>query len=429
MPVDELPMYPTPQQAAYTVGNQSHGSSRKQSHSKQSNVVYRPAPQLKPVPSPYSHLQPHNTQPYQGQPPVDYHNQYLAPSHHQHPPQPPPQQYAQYQPPPAQQYYQPQPVPVPVQPSYGSYDYSGSPRNVAHSQPQSHPQPQHHPPQSYQQAPPQHPSQQQPQQPPQQPQVPPQPSQPPQQQRYQSFGNAQPASLHQNPHKKPPPSLDPPNGARAGGSHSTPTSSKESLLLAGATPLKQPVSSKQKLENELKSVFNKVDVNHSGRISAKELSLALLNFDHTRFQDSTISLMIKLFSGSNGSSSGSLKSLTFEQFVSLWKYLSAYKKLFIAADSNKSGDISFGEFQKVLEQIGYKLNIDLVLHLFQKFSYKTRDESFDDSSVGKLKFDSFIELLVYLRKLTDIFKKYDKELSGVATINFLDFLFEVSNLS
>jgi Ca2+-binding EF-hand superfamily protein len=225
------------------------------------------------------------------------------------------------------------------------------------------------------------------------------------------------SAQHQNPHKKPPPS------------NSTPAGSKESLLMPNSTPPKQHVSSKQKLENELKSVFNKVDTNHSGKISSKELSLALLNFDHTRFQDSTISLMIKLFSGSNSSSSGSLKSLTFEQFVSLWKYLSAYKKLFIAADSNKSGDISFGEFQKVLEQIGYKLNIDLVLHLFQKFAQKASDDGYDDGSVGKLKFDAFIELLVYLRKLTDIFKKYDKDLSGVATINFLDFLFEVSNLS
>lgn len=136
--------------------------------------------------------------------------------------------------------------------------------------------------------------------------------------------------------------------------------------------------------------------------------------------------MIKLFSNSTGAQ----KSLNFEQFVSLWKYLSAYKKLFLAADSNKSGDISFGEFQNILEQIGYKLNIDLVLHLFQKFSHKNPDDAVDSiGAVGKLKFDSFIELLVYLRKLTDIFKKYDKDLSGVATINFLDFLLEISNIS
>lgn len=161
-------------------------------------------------------------------------------------------------------------------------------------------------------------------------------------------------------------------------------------------------------------------MNNSGRISKSELSNALLNFDHTRFQESTILLMINLFGSSNS------KHLNFDQFVSLWKYLSAYRKLFVQADSNNSGDISFGEFQKILEQIGYKLNIDLVLHLFQKFCYKDYETS---ESVGKLKFDRFIELLVYLRKLTDIFKKYDKDLSGVATINFSDFLLEMSNLN
>ncbi|GEQ67130.1 hypothetical protein JCM33374_g793 [Metschnikowia sp. JCM 33374] len=184
-------------------------------------------------------------------------------------------------------------------------------------------------------------------------------------------------------------------------------------------------SGKQRLEAELRSTFDRVDTNHSGKISAKELSAALVNFDNTGFQHSTVRLMIKLFSSpSSGGSSG----LNFDQFVSLWKYLTAYKKLFVAADVNKSGDISFGEFQRIIEQIGYKLNVDLVLHLFQKFANK---ESLDDGSVavGKLKFDAFIELLVYLRKLTDIFKQYDKQLTGVATIDYSDFLLEISNLT
>lgn len=140
--------------------------------------------------------------------------------------------------------------------------------------------------------------------------------------------------------------------------------------------------------------------------------------------------MIRLFSSSSDLSSGPLKSLNFDQFVQLWKYLSVYKKLFVLADTNRSGDVSFGEFQKVLTQIGYKLNVDLVLNLFQKFANKSSGVSYDSGiSVGKLKFDAFIELLVYLRKLTDVFKKYDTDLSGVATISFSDFLFEVSNLS
>lgn len=199
-------------------------------------------------------------------------------------------------------------------------------------------------------------------------------------------------------------------------------------------PAKKPVelkkASSKQLELELKAIFETVDSNRSGKISARELSSALTNFDNTRFQDSTIVLMIRLFSSSSDLSSGPLKSLNFDQFVQLWKYLSVYKKLFVLADTNRSGDISFGEFQKVLTQIGYKLNVDLVLNLFQKFANKSGGTSYDNGiSVGKLKFDAFIELLVYLRKLTDVFKKYDTDMSGVATISFSDFLFEVSNLS
>lgn len=192
--------------------------------------------------------------------------------------------------------------------------------------------------------------------------------------------------------------------------------SKESVSDAKA-------ESKQRLEAELRSTFERVDTNRSGRISVKELSSALVNFDNTGFQESTVQLMVKLFT-----SAGSPAGLNFEQFVSLWKYLTAYKKLFVAADTNKSGDISFGEFQRILEQIGYKLNVDVVLHLFLKFVNKD-NYHFTTSSVGKLKFDAFIELLVYIRKLTDIFKQYDKDLSGVATINYLDFLMEISNLT
>lgn len=184
-------------------------------------------------------------------------------------------------------------------------------------------------------------------------------------------------------------------------------------------------NSKQKLEQELRAVFTSVDVNRSGTISARELGLALTNFDNTKFHDSTIELMIKLFGPHGDVISGPLKLLNFDQFVALWKYLSAYKKLFVQADTDRLGDITFGEFQNILDQIGYKLNIDLVLNIFQKFSFKHRNGTV---AVGKLKFDMFIELLVYMRKLTDVFKKYDTDLKGVATISFSDFLFELNNL-
>lgn len=432
--MNDLPLYPTPRQAAYVVPPQSHhdrpghvnhhGSSsshRKKSAPSSQHVNYK------------SNMNPSTSHQSTSHQPVQ---QVHFPSNQPHPSQ------AYYQHP-GQSYSSP--TPGPSQSLSGYYQQQQQPNNLSaaptpqQSYYQSQPPPQP-PVQAPQHQPSYHrPSPAGPGAPTPQPQIQPQPSAPPAgppvqaqyMHHHHSPVSANPVPVgneylqapvqqryESNAIKKPPPQPTPPMASSIPmGPSSSRVRSKDSLNEANGSKS----SSKQKLENELRAVFDKVDYNNSGKISKTELSNALLNFDHTKFQDSTITLMINLFSSSSNS-----KHLNFDQFVSLWKYLSAYKKLFIQADTNNSGDISFGEFQKILEQIGYKLNIDLVLHLFQKFSYKSFDQ---DNSIGTLKFDKFIELLVYLRKLTDIFKKYDKDLSGVATINFSDFLFEVSNLN
>lgn len=138
---------------------------------------------------------------------------------------------------------------------------------------------------------------------------------------------------------------------------------------------------------DLRELFDRVDKNKSGRISARELGNALSNFDDSRFQTSTIALLIHLFG------SRKTRTINFEQFVELWEYLLTYRTLFVQADMNQSGDISFGEFLRILEQIEFHLDVDITLDLFLRFSHKT------NGGAGYLKFDCFIEVLEYLRKL------------------------------
>lgn len=138
---------------------------------------------------------------------------------------------------------------------------------------------------------------------------------------------------------------------------------------------------------DLRELFDSVDTNKSGKISARELGNALSNFDKTRFQNSTIGLLIHLFG------SRKTRTINFEQFVELWEYLLTYRKLFVQADMNMSGDISFGEFLRILEQIEFHLEIDITLDLFLRYSHKT------NGGAGSLKFDCFIEILELLRKL------------------------------
>ncbi|KAK6199469.1 uncharacterized protein RJT21DRAFT_46914 [Scheffersomyces amazonensis] len=404
--MNELPSYPTPQQAAYRIEARKSpkirttsqpGQQRQQPFANPNNnpnVVYRP-------PGPKTSHSHSHSHPQQQQPPPQTPNQ---PYYQQQP------QYAQPQYAPQPQYYQPQPQVAPPAPAPVAYQQQ--PQYPRQSNPQYYVPPQ---PQQQQQPPPQHPQQQQ--------------QQPPPQQQQQQQHHYVPAPEHYQDNysdvqsqssRKPPPQFH--------------NKSKESL---------EPSSKISK--EELRALFDRTDTNRSGRISARELTALLSNLDNSRFNDHTIVLLIKLFNQKGSSSSASSPttttasqqvtfnsaSLTFEQFCSLWKYIYDYRKLFKQADSDGSGDISFGEFQEILGKIGYKLNIDLILNIFTKFSYKDVNEfSYNNPTnlIGKLKFDSFIELLAYLSTLTDIFKKYDKGMVGVANIKYSDFLQEIINI-
>ncbi|CAN3373123.1 hypothetical protein DIURU_005255 [Diutina rugosa] len=436
--MDELPIYPTPQQAVYGASSSSQSQPSRKKPSSSSSKPYAPY-----QPSPQALAQNGYPQ-YQQQ---SGYNQ--SPPHHkssstQNYSQPPPS--SSYAPPPAQASAQPAYSPS-YQPSSSRYQQPPPPQQQQrhHSQPHDHhsqaPPPQQH--YNHQAPPPQQSHHHQPPPPREQPRHasassappanPPQysggynqpPIQQPPVQQSPSYSQSQPYQPPQYQQPAPAP-MSKSHSSPSHGGYEAPPAPVKPHSTSDSTSSKQ--SQKQKLDQELRAVFDKVDTDRSGTITARELSSALLNFDRSPFNPTTIRLMIKLFSTSPGGGSGDGQSLNFDQFVSLWKYLSAYKKLFIQADQNRSGDISFGEFQKVLEQIGYKLNTDLVLHLFTRFAAKNTSDPYS-VGVGKLKFDGFIELLVYLRKLTDVFKKYDKEFKGVATIDFSDFLFEVSNLN
>ncbi|KAK6463559.1 hypothetical protein DFJ63DRAFT_335088 [Scheffersomyces coipomensis] len=436
MPINDLPMYPTPQQAAYRMdqpkknspkirntsssSGQHHHQSQPQQQQQQyngsananGNVVYRPAaPKANPS---------YGYQPQQAPPPPQPQYQVQP----QYSPQPPP---------PQQQYYQPQPQYQVQQPQY-----------QVQQPPQPQPQP---PPTQYPRQPnPQYyvpPAPQQVAPPPQQfTQPPPPPTHPEQQQRYHSQEYSQPPPQQQQKQQHsgaaPSSSRKPPPDTRQQqqSQYAKNNRSKESLG--------EPSSSKIS-KDELRALFERTDTNRSGRISARELTALLSNLDNTKFNDHTVVLLIKLFNQKGSASSSpttnsstsqhhiniNSASLTFEQFCSLWKYIHDYRKLFKQADVDNSGDITFGEFQEILLKIGYKLNIDLILNIFTRFSYKEINQfDYNNSSnlIGKLKFDSFIELLAYLSTLTDIFKKYDKGMVGVANIKYSDFLQEIINI-
>lgn len=178
-------------------------------------------------------------------------------------------------------------------------------------------------------------------------------------------------------------------------------------------PLPIPKQQQTSPEAQLRDLFNSVDRNGSGALSEAELANALVNVDHTKFRPSTVRLMLNLF---DESSSGTI---SFSEFVHLWNYIGYWRNVFKKFDSDGSLSISFSEYQTALETIGYRLPTDTVLFVFQRFS---------GPNSLQLKFDMFVESLIWLLRITDCFKKYDVQGNGVAVIQFQDFIHELMEL-
>jgi len=84
-----------------------------------------------------------------------------------------------------------------------------------------------------------------------------------------------------------------------------------------------------------------------------------------------------------------------------------------------SGSISFNEAYKALSNFGYRLSEPIMQLMFY---------SYDADRTGALGFDEFVQMNSELSSMTNMFRKYDTNGTGVATINYEQFLSMVLTL-
>lgn len=92
----------------------------------------------------------------------------------------------------------------------------------------------------------------------------------------------------------------------------------------------------------------------------------------------------------------------------LWGFLSAWRNLFDRFDLDRSGNISYTEFKDALIAFGYKLSPSFVGLLFR--TYDRRGEN-------AMSFDLFVQACISLKRMTDVFKKYDEDRDGYITLS------------
>ncbi|CAM1507003.1 Fc.00g066440.m01.CDS01 [Cosmosporella sp. VM-42] len=157
-------------------------------------------------------------------------------------------------------------------------------------------------------------------------------------------------------------------------------------------------------------LFRAVDKDGTGQLSERELSAALVNGDWTAFDPHTVRMMIRMFDSDRSGTIG------FEEFCGLWSFLASWRTLFDRFDADRSGNISLSEFNNALVAFRYRLSPQFVELLFH--TYDKRNE-------GVMSFDLFVQSCISLKRMTDVFKKYDDDRDGYITLSFEDFLTEI----
>ncbi|KAG5947151.1 hypothetical protein E4U59_001883 [Claviceps monticola] len=157
-------------------------------------------------------------------------------------------------------------------------------------------------------------------------------------------------------------------------------------------------------------LFRAVDKDGTGQLSERELSAALVNGDWTAFDIQTVRMMIRMFdSDRNGT-------INFDEFCGLWSFLASWRTLFDRFDVDRSGNISLQEFTDALIAFRYRLSPAFVELLFR---------TYDKRGEGVMSFDLFVQSCISLKRMTDVFKKYDDDRDGFITLSFEDFLSEI----
>ncbi|OAX78194.1 hypothetical protein ACJ72_07500 [Emergomyces africanus] len=135
-------------------------------------------------------------------------------------------------------------------------------------------------------------------------------------------------------------------------------------------------------------------------------------------------MMIRMFDKDGSGSVG------FDEFVALWRFLAAWRELFERFDEDRSGRISLQEFSKALIAFGYTLSPPFVGMIFATFENRGRVRGVALLAGQKdgMSFDLFVQACITLKRMTDVFKRYDDDRDGYITLGFEEFLTECLRL-
>ncbi|KAJ3152098.1 hypothetical protein HDU86_005943 [Geranomyces michiganensis] len=229
--------------------------------------------------------------------------------------------------------------------------------------------------------------------------------QPQQQQNYQAYGQQQ----YGAPPPPPPGGQygQQPYGGGGGGGGYQAGGAAAPMYGGGGGRQNLPPQKPPNADPQLWQWYTAVDADRSGQISPPELQQALINGDWSPFSLETVQLMMTLFDADGSGTIG------FDEFVSLWKYIEDWKRIFQQFDADRSGRIDRNELRQALAAFGYNISPKIVDLLIRKFARK---------GAVDITFDAFISCCVTVKGLSDSFARCDTDRDGWVNMSHEMFL-------
>ncbi|GAB1599706.1 peflin-like [Argonauta hians] len=163
---------------------------------------------------------------------------------------------------------------------------------------------------------------------------------------------------------------------------------------------------------EVYNWFMSVDVDHSGKISSKELHQALIYGSWKHSNEKLARLLITMFSKDQ---SGQVDLI---QFQHIWKFLQDMQAVFNRYDPTLCGKLGMAQLQSAYQQIGFNISPRIISIITMKFV---------DQRQSSLDIASFIHSCVLLHLLTNAFKQRCHTSPEAASMNYDDFMLIVAS--
>lgn len=159
-------------------------------------------------------------------------------------------------------------------------------------------------------------------------------------------------------------------------------------------------------------LFIQHDTKKRGQLSSDDLQKILQNDDKTAFCESATETLIDMFGVTR------FGTVNKDEFIAMYRKIKYWRRIYVDNDINGSQTLSNKEYHNSILELGYILPIETTMKLFERYA-RFLDPS---SNERALRFDRFIESLSWLVRLTKVFKKYDPNAEGIATIHYKDFI-------